>query len=123
VFGFTIVLLARLVEGQLPATMRRLIVGFALASVVARCIGIVRWLAPMPVLADAHGQAQDDSQRYAVEQVYEAVNAWGGTIGEALGVGLFAALALALLAVGLIRNDRSPAGSRSGRPSPPSRCS
>lgn len=107
-FGITVVLLARLVEDRLPPGARRLLVGFAVASVVARCLGIVRWLAPMPVLADAWGASTDDGQRYALEQVYEALNAWGGTIGEALGVGLFAAIALGLLATGLLRDRAVP---------------
>ena len=107
-FGVTLVLLGRLVEHRLPAGARRLLVGFAIASVVARCIGIVRWLAPMPVLADSYGAAGDEAERQAVGHVYDAVNAWGGTIGEALGVGLFAAGALGILAVGLLRESRVP---------------
>jgi len=107
-FGITVVLLARLVDGHLSPGARRLLVGFAIASVVARCLGIVRWLAPMPVLAENYGQAEDDAQRYAVAQVYEAVNAWGGTIGEALGVGLFAAIALGLLATGMLKSRQLP---------------
>jgi len=107
-FGITVVLLARLVEGHLPAGARRLLVGFAIASVAARCLGIVRWLAPMPVLADSYVETEDETQRYAVEQVYGAVNAWGGTIGEALGVGLFAAIALGMLAAGMLKARQIP---------------
>jgi hypothetical protein len=107
-FGITMVLLLRLAEGVIPAGMRRLAIGFAIASVVARCIGIVRWLGPMPVLADAYRSAADDSQRYAVSQGYELLNSYGGTIGEALGVGLFAAASLGILAVGLLRDRRIP---------------
>ena len=107
-FGVTLVLLARLVEGRLPAGARRLLVGLAIASVIARSIGIVRWLAPMPVLADAWGTAGDEAERRSIAHVYDAVNAWGGTIGEALGVGLFAAGALGILAAGLLRERRVP---------------
>ncbi len=107
-FGVTVVLLLRMVEHELPPAARRLAVGFAIASVVARCIGIVRWLAPMPVLADAHRDAADEGERYAVERIYDAVNAYGGTIGEALGVGLFAAVSLAILATGLLRSRTTP---------------
>lgn len=107
-FGITMVLLLRLVEHELPAGARRLAVGFTVASVVARCIGIVRWLGPMPVLADAYAEAGDESQRADIARVYEAVNAYGGTIGEALGVGLFAAISLGILASGLLRSRRVP---------------
>lgn len=107
-FAVTIVLLARLVEGELATGVRRLVVGFAIASSIARSIGIVRWLGPMPDLATSYTSATDDGRRYAVARIYDAVNAFGGIIGEALGVGLFAALAVGLLAVGLLRSRRLP---------------
>lgn len=107
-FAVTITMLARLVEGDLTRGVRRLVIGFAVASVVARCIGIVRWLAPMPELADAYSAATDDGQRYAIERIYDVLNSFGGTIGEALGVGLFAAISIGLLSVGLIRSRAIP---------------
>lgn len=107
-FAVTITLLARLVEGDLTKVVRRLAVGFAVASAIARSIGIVRWLAPMPELADAYVAASDDSERYVVARVYDALNSYGGTIGEALGVGLFAAISIGLLAVGLLRSRVIP---------------
>lgn len=107
-FAVAITLLARLVERDLTTGMRRLIIGFAVASTVARSIGIVRWLGPMPELAEAHGSAGDESERFAVGQVYDALNSFGGTIGEVLGVGLFAAIAIGLLSVGLLRSASVP---------------
>jgi hypothetical protein len=101
-------MLARLVEGDLAKGVRRLVVGFAMASAIARSLGIVRWLAPMPELADAYGSAADDGQRYTIERIYDALNSYGGTIGEALGVGLFAAIAIGLLSVGLLRSHAIP---------------
>ena len=106
-FAVTITMLARLVELDLAKGVRRLIIGFAIASAIARSLGIVRWLAPMPELADAYSTA-DDSQRYTIERLYDAINSYGGTIGEALGVGLFAAIAIGLLAVGLLRSSTIP---------------
>jgi len=106
-FAVTITMLARLVELDLAKGVRRLIIGFAIASAIARSLGIVRWLAPMPELADAYSTA-DDSQRYTIERLYDAINSYGGTIGEALGVGLFAAIAIGLLAVGLLRSNTIP---------------
>lgn len=106
-FAVTITMLARLVEGDLVRGVRRLIIGFAIASAVARSLGIVRWLAPMPELADAYSTA-DDGQRYTIERLYDALNSYGGTIGEALGVGLFAAISIGLLSVGLVRSRLIP---------------
>lgn len=107
-FAVTITLLARLVEGDLAKGVRRLVVGFAVASAVARSIGIIRWLAPMPELADAYSSAADDAQRYTIERIYDALNSFGGTIGEALGVGLFAAISIGLLSAGLLRSRSIP---------------
>lgn len=102
-FGAAVIALLPLVEDHLSPTAVRIAAGFAIASVVARCIGIVRWLAPMPALADAYADAGPEA-RTAIETVYLGLNAYGGTIGEALGVGLFAAIALAVLGVGLLRS-------------------
>jgi hypothetical protein len=107
-FAVTVVVLLRLVEDTLPPALRRLAVAFAVASALARCIGIVRWLGPMPVLADAYTSTTDAGERRAIAAVYEGLNSFGGTIGEALGVGLFAAGALGLLAVGLLRTPDVP---------------
>lgn len=107
-FAVTIALFARLVEGQLSLGLRRLVVGFAVASALARSIGIVRWLGPMPDLAESYNAAADDSQRYAIAAVYEALNSYGGTIGEALGVSLLAAISIGLLSVGLLRSKEIP---------------
>ncbi len=70
--------------------LARLAMGFAVASTVARCIGILRWLTAMPVLARAHAAAPDDASRSALAADYELLNAFGGGIGELLGVALFA---------------------------------
>jgi len=107
-FAVTVVLLARLVENELGAGIRRLVVGFAVASAAARSLGIVRWLGPMPELASSYSTATDDGQRYAIERTYEALNSYGGTIGEVLGVGLFAAIAIGLLSAGLLRSRQVP---------------
>jgi len=107
-FAVTITLIARLVEHDLTKGLRRLVIGFAVASALARSIGIVRWLAPMPELANAYNQAGDDAQRHTVSTVYDTLNSFGGTIGEALGVGLFAAISIGLLSVGLLRSAAIP---------------
>jgi hypothetical protein len=72
--------------------------GFMALSALARCIGILRWLTVMPVLAAAHS-AGDAGTRAQVALVFDAVHAYGGGIGEVLGVSLFMALGLAAWAV------------------------
>jgi len=107
-FAVTITLLARLVEHDLAMGVRRLVIGFAVASAIARSLGIVRWLGPMPELAESYNAASDDAQRYAIARVYDALNSYGGTIGEVLGVGLFAAISIGLLTIGLLRSQVIP---------------
>jgi hypothetical protein len=62
----------------------------------------------LSLLADAYGSAADDGQRYTIERLYDALNSYGGTIGEALGVGLFAAISIGLLSIGLLRSSAIP---------------
>jgi hypothetical protein len=77
--------------------------GFAITSAALRTIGILRWLTVMPVLADRYAEA-DPATRTQISLIYEAVNEFGGGIGEILGVGLFAALWVAMLGIYLLQN-------------------
>jgi hypothetical protein len=81
--------------------------GFAVISTLARCIGIVRWLSVMPVLAKQYVGGSAESQ-VAISVVYDAINAYGGTIGEALGVGIFAGLSLISLSIAMFENRGNP---------------
>jgi len=66
-----------------------LVAGFAALSTLCRTVGILRWLVPVPVLA----RLEDPDALVS----FEALNSYGGGIGEILGVGLFAGLALVVL--------------------------
>jgi Domain of unknown function (DUF4386) len=81
--------------------------GFMALSALARAIGILRWLTVMPVLAAAHG-AGDATARAHVALVFDAVHAWGGGIGEVLGVSLFMALGLGAWAVAARQAGTAP---------------
>jgi hypothetical protein len=93
-------------RGELPLLLQ-LAVGFALLSTLARCLGIVRWLSVMPVLAVQYGAA-DAAQRADIALGYDAFNAYAGRVGEGLGVFFFAAASLWLLAVHLWQQRSLP---------------
>lgn len=81
--------------------------GFAVISTLARCIGIVRWLSVMPVLAGAYISGSVETQA-TISVLYDAINAYGGIIGEALGVGIFAGLSLISLSIAMFENEGNP---------------
>jgi hypothetical protein len=85
------------------------VVGFAALSALARAIGILRWLTVMPALAQA--RQADPASAASIEQLFDAINAYGGGIGELLGVSLCMALSLGLLAIAAWRS-----GAASGLP-------
>lgn len=84
-----------------------LVTAFAALSALARCIGILRWLTVMPVLSQAHGSA-GAAEKERIELVFNALNAYGGGVGELLGVSLFAGIAMLLLVLGAAKSDAVP---------------
>lgn len=88
--------------------LARAAVGFAIASTLARCIGILRWLTAMPALAATYAAAPDGAPRDALAAVYDALNDFGGGIGEVLGVSLFAVGWLACTVVAARRTAGAP---------------
>jgi hypothetical protein len=82
----------------------------ASASVLARSIGILRWLTGSLALADAHAHPTLSAEgRAAIETMQTAINAWGGAIGEALGVALFAAIWAISASLLILRDRQLPA--------------
>jgi hypothetical protein len=84
-----------------------LIVGFGALSAIARLIGILRWLTVMPTLAKSHASG-DAATQSTTEQIFNAVNAYGGGIGELLGVALFGGLWLLFAMIAAVRNAQLP---------------
>lgn len=99
--------LAARLFGGLHQPLAATVAAFAALSALARCIGILRWLTVMPALAAAHAGA-DPATRVHIERLFDAVNAYGGGIGELLGVGLFMGAAMAVLAFGALRGRLLP---------------
>lgn len=96
------VIVARWLNGGgawLSSTRMQVIVGLAATSALARAIGIIRWLSAMLPMAEQWGSANPAEQTILALQ-FEAVNNYGGAIGEILGVSILAAAWLAVTATG-----------------------
>jgi hypothetical protein len=110
-FLVTGVLTVRLAARPGPLGALALIaIGAAAASALARAIGILRWLTGSVSLAEAHAAPGLSAEgRAAVETMQAAINAWGGAIGEMLGVAAFAAIWAIAASLVILRDRRLPA--------------
>jgi hypothetical protein len=83
--------------------------GFGIASAVARCLGIIRWLVAMPALAKLYTDPTiSTGTRESIAVVYRALNDYAGSVGEVLGVSLFAGLWLAIVSVRILQTRILP---------------
>jgi hypothetical protein len=103
-FVVSMFMLTKLSSGKAMAAMFGIILAFAVASTTARSIGIVRWLVPMPQLAESWNSAATGQERYAISVTYDSLNLFGGTVGEVLGVSIFAALSLLAISIAFLRD-------------------
>ena len=110
-FLVTGVLTVRLASRPGPLGALALIaIGAAAASALARAIGILRWLTGSVSLAEAHAAPGLSAEgRAAVESMQAAINAWGGAIGETLGVAAFAATWAIASSLVILRDRQLPA--------------
>jgi hypothetical protein len=99
---FPAILLLGTIAGE-SAIVRAAVI-LAGLSVLARVIGIIRWLTVQPELAHEWVATGDPSAAI----VFDAVNSYGGAIGELIGVSLMAAAAIALLAIAYWRTGVPP---------------
>ncbi len=91
-------------------TLALIAVAAAAVSALARGIGILRWLTGSVALADAHAAPGLSAEgRAAIEAMQAALNAWGGAIGEALGVAAFAAIWAIATSLVILRDRQLPA--------------
>lgn len=123
-FGYTVYLLysvlfwpvshltAKLVSrgpGGDAQSLTQLASGFGVGSAVLRTLGIIRWLVPMQFLADLWvAPTTTDGTRETVSLLYETLNAYAGSVGELLGVSLFAALWAGLVSASILRTGALP---------------
>jgi hypothetical protein len=107
-FAITMALLSEVVFGKNAGVLMKIVIALAVASALARSIGIVRWLFPMFDLAEISKGATTAEQQFAVSTTFEALNSYGGTIGEVLGVSIFAAIAILLLSIGNLKERALP---------------
>jgi Domain of unknown function (DUF4386) len=85
-------------------------IGAAAASALARTIGILRWLTGSVSLAEAHAAPGLSAEgRAAIESMQGAINAWGGAIGEMLGVAAFASIWAIAASLLILRDRQLPA--------------
>jgi Domain of unknown function (DUF4386) len=83
--------------------------GFGIASAVARCLGIIRWLVAMPALAKLYNDPTiSTGTRESIAVVYRALNDYAGSVGEVLGVSLFAGLWLAIVSLRILQTRILP---------------
>jgi hypothetical protein len=110
-FAGSAALIVRLASGaRTLGALAMLAIALGVASALARAIGIVRWLSGSSALADAYAAAPVGSvERVAIETTQTALNAYGGTIGEDLGVGMFAAMWLVCAGAVILRDRGLPA--------------
>ncbi|GII96474.1 DUF4386 family protein [Sinosporangium siamense] len=86
-------------EGRLRPVARVAVILAAL-SALARAIGILRWLTAMPTLA-AEWDGADPAMRQILAVQFQALNDFGGGIGELLGVALLGGAAVACTTIAI----------------------
>jgi hypothetical protein len=106
-FCVAIFTLTKLAMGKSMSRLMTLIMGFAAISTLSRSIGIVRWLVPMPLLAEDWAGASEQ-ERIAISATYDSLNWFGGTVGEVLGVSIFAALTIFIISVAFLKDGLVP---------------
>jgi Domain of unknown function (DUF4386) len=98
-----------LIDDESDSIWLRVANGFGIASAVARCLGIIRWLVAMPALATLYTDPTiSTGTRESIAVVYRALNDYAGSVGEVLGVSLFAGLWLAIVSVRILQTRILP---------------
>jgi Domain of unknown function (DUF4386) len=80
-----------------------LTMALATFAAITKTIGIGRWLFVMPSLAQAYIAPSAD--KAAIELMFDALNAYAGSIGEVMGVGFASGIWTLLIAASVFRAD------------------
>jgi hypothetical protein len=109
-FWVVALLTIRVLSDEEPDSISlRIAAGFGIASAVARCLGIIRWLVAMPALAILYTDPSiSTATRESIAVVYRALNDYAGSVGELLGVSLFAGLWLAIVSFKILETRILP---------------
>jgi hypothetical protein len=76
---------------------------------IARCLGIIRWLVAMPALAIVYVDPSiSTATRESIAVVYRCLNDYAGSVGEVLGVSLFAGLWLVIISLKIFQTRVLP---------------
>jgi Domain of unknown function (DUF4386) len=109
-FGVIALLVARALHDEKSDSIWLSIAGgFGIASMITRCLGIIRWLVAMPALATLYTDSTiSTATRESIAVVYRALNDYAGSVGEMLGVSLFAGLWLAIVSLRILQTKLLP---------------
>lgn len=109
-FGIVSILVVRVLnEARSDSVWLRVATGFGIASMITRCLGIIRWLVAMPALAIVYADPNlSTSTREAIAIVYRVLNDYAGSVGEVLGVSLFAGLWLVIVSLNIFQSKILP---------------
>jgi len=87
-----------------------LAIGFGVTSSLARTLGILRWPTGSLVLADRYADTGlSTGDRLGIETLQSMLNAYGGGIGEILGVAIFGGLSVFVLGLLIVERGGLPA--------------
>jgi hypothetical protein len=109
-FGVIALLLVRVLSYEKSDSVwLRMATGFGIASMIARCLGIIRWLVAMPALALLYvNPSTSTSTRESIAVIYRVLNDYAGSVGEVLGVSLFAGLWLVIVSLKIFQTRVLP---------------
>jgi Domain of unknown function (DUF4386) len=109
-FGVIALLVTRVLNDEKSTSIwMRVAAGFGLASMITRCLGIMRWLVAMPTLAILYADSTiSTATRESIAVVYRVLNDYAGSLGEVLGVSLFAGLWLVIVSWGILSTKILP---------------